>query len=65
MPWRKFGSFEMSKISKHPTVRMPSVHEDKAITTAAQSDPDAEPLTSKQLKAMVPLKSLSSQPFKT
>lgn len=48
----------MSKISKRPTVRMPSVQEDKAITAAAKSDPDAQPLTPTQLKAMVPLKSL-------
>jgi hypothetical protein len=37
---------------------MPSVQEDKAITAAARSDPDAQPLTPKSLKAMVPLKSL-------
>ena len=48
----------MSKISKRPTVRMPSAQEDKAITAAAKSDPDAQPLTPTQLKAMVPLKSL-------
>jgi hypothetical protein len=37
---------------------MPSVQEDKAITAAAKSDPDAQPLTPTQWKAMVPLKSL-------
>jgi hypothetical protein len=37
---------------------MPSVQEDKTITAAALSDPDAQPLTPTQLKAMVPLKSL-------
>lgn len=52
----------MSKISKRPTVRMPSVQEDKAITAAARSDPDAQPLTPTQLKAMVPLKSLRGRP---
>ena len=52
----------MSKISKHPTVRMPSVQEDKAITAAARSDPDAQPLTPTQLKAMVTLKSLRGRP---
>jgi hypothetical protein len=40
---------------------MPSVQEDKAITAAARSDPDALPLTPTQLKAMVPLKSLCGQ----
>ena len=55
----------MSTISKRPTVRMPSVQEDKAITAAARSDPDAQPLTPTptQLTAMVPLKSLRGQPF--
>jgi hypothetical protein len=32
---------------------MPTVEEDKAITAAAKSDPDAEPFTQKQLKLMV------------
>lgn len=52
----------MSKISKRPTVRMPTAEEDKAITAAARSDPDAQPLTPKQLKAMVPLKALRGRP---
>ncbi len=52
----------MSTISKRPTVRMPSVEEDKAITAAARNDPDAQPLTLTQLKAMVPLKSLRGRP---
>lgn len=46
----------MSKVSKRPFVRMPTTEEDKAITAAARNDPDAQPLTSKQLKAMVPLR---------
>jgi uncharacterized protein (DUF4415 family) len=41
---------------------MPSVEEDRAITTAARSDPDAQPLTPKQLKAMVPLRTLRGRP---
>ncbi len=45
----------MSKVSKRPSVVMPTTEEDRAITAAAKSDPDAQPLTSKQLKAMVPL----------
>lgn len=38
------------------------MEEDKAITAAARSDPDAQPLTPKQLKAMVPLRSLRGRP---
>ena len=52
----------MSRISKRPTVRMPTVEEDRAITAAAKSDPDAQPLTPKQLKTMVPLKALRGRP---
>ena len=52
----------MSKISKRPTVLMPSVDEDKAITAAARNDPDAQPLTPKQLKAMVPIRALRGRP---
>lgn len=52
----------MLRTSKRPTVRMPSAEEDKAITAAARSDPDALPLTAKQLKAMVPLRSLRGRP---
>jgi uncharacterized protein (DUF4415 family) len=49
----------MSKTSK---VVMPTRREDKAITAAAKQDPDAQPLTSKQLKAMVPLRSQRGRP---
>lgn len=52
----------MSKGSKRPTVVMPSVEEDKAITSAARSDPDAQPLKPKQLKEMVPLRTLRGRP---
>lgn len=52
----------MSKISKRPTVRMPTVEDDMAITAAAKSDPDAPPLTPKQLKEMVPLRTLRGRP---
>ena len=52
----------MSKIRKKSVVAMPSVEEDKAITAAARSDPDAKPLTPKQLKAMVPLRTLRGRP---
>ncbi|AGX88407.1 BrnA antitoxin family protein [Candidatus Symbiobacter mobilis] len=52
----------MSKVSKHPSIVMPSVDEDKAITAAAKSDSDAQPLTPTQLKAMVPLKAVRGRP---
>ncbi|MGL5987919.1 MAG: BrnA antitoxin family protein [Burkholderiales bacterium] len=52
----------MSKVSKRPSIVMPSPEEDKAITAAAKSDPDAQPLTPAQLKAMVPLKALRGRP---
>jgi uncharacterized protein (DUF4415 family) len=52
----------MSKISKRPVVQMPTSKEDKAITAAAKSDPDAQPLTPKQLKAMVPMRALRGRP---
>ena len=52
----------MSKISKRPDIVMPSLQEDKAITAAARQDPDAQPLTPKQLKAMVPMRSLRGRP---
>jgi uncharacterized protein (DUF4415 family) len=52
----------MSKISRRPPVLMPTVAEDKAITAAAKSDPDAQPLTARQLKAMVPIRALRGRP---
>ncbi len=52
----------MSKVSKRPVVRMPTAAEDTVITAAAKSDPDAQPLTPTQLKAMVPLRSLRGRP---
>lgn len=52
----------MSKVVKRPAVAMPTVEEDKAITAAARSDPDAQPLTPKQLKEMVPLRTLRGRP---
>ncbi|HXU39680.1 MAG TPA: BrnA antitoxin family protein [Blastocatellia bacterium] len=52
----------MSKASKRPKVHLPSAEEDEVITAAARKDPDAPPLTPKQLKAMVPLRSLRGRP---
>ena len=52
----------MSKVSKRPAVAMPTVEEDKAITAAARSDRDAQPLKPKQLKEMVLLRTLRGRP---
>ena len=52
----------MSKISKRPTILLPTAEEDKAITAAAKSDPDAQPLRPKQLKSMVPIQALRGRP---
>jgi uncharacterized protein (DUF4415 family) len=41
---------------------MPTIEEDKSINAAAKSDPDARPLTPKQLKAMVPMRALRGRP---
>ncbi len=52
----------MSKPSKKTPIQMPSVAEDRKITAAARSDPDAKPLTPKQLAAMVPARALRGRP---
>ena len=52
----------MSKISRRPSVVMPTAKDDKAITAAAKADPDAQPLTAKQLKAMIPIRALRGRP---
>jgi len=41
---------------------MPTAAEDRRITAAARSDPDAQPLTPAQLKAMVPMRTLRGRP---
>ena len=52
----------MSRVIKRSIVRLPTIEEDKAITAAAMSDPDAQPLTPKQLKGMGPMKALRGRP---
>ena len=52
----------MSTISERPTVLMPTLEEDKAITAAALSDPDAQPLTPRQLKSMRPIQAVRGRP---
>lgn len=41
---------------------MPSPEEDRAIRAAAKADPDAQPLTTRQLDAMVPLAAVRGRP---
>lgn len=41
---------------------MPTLEEDKAITSAAKSDPNAQPLTAKQLQSMIPMRTLRGRP---
>ncbi len=57
----------MSKISKPllprpATTIMPTVEEDRTILKSAKADPDAQPLTPAQLKAMVPIRALRGRP---
>jgi uncharacterized protein (DUF4415 family) len=52
----------MSKTSKRSSVVMPTIAEARAITAAAKSDPGAQPLSSQQLKAMVPMAALRGRP---
>ena len=52
----------MSKVSKRPSVVMPTVSQDRAINAAAKADPDAQPLTAKQLQSMVPMRALRGRP---
>jgi uncharacterized protein (DUF4415 family) len=41
---------------------MPTVEEDKLITAAAESDPDALPLTDERMERMVPMRVLRGRP---
>ena len=52
----------MSKTLKRIAVVMPTVAEDRCINAAARTDPDALPLTPKQLQARVPMKALRGRP---
>jgi uncharacterized protein (DUF4415 family) len=52
----------MSKPSKPKKIVMPSTAENKKILAAAKRDPDAQPLSAKQLKNMIPLQSLRGRP---
>ena len=52
----------MSKTTPRRSILMPSVEENARIVAAAKADPDAQPLTKRQLTAMVPLKSVRGRP---
>jgi uncharacterized protein (DUF4415 family) len=52
----------MSKAAKKTQIEMPSLQEDRKITAQAEADPQAQPLTPAQLKAMVPLQSIRGRP---
>jgi len=52
----------MSRVSRAKSILLPSREEDRALVAAAKADPDAQPLTPKQLKSMVPLQSLRGRP---
>ena len=52
----------MSKPLKKIILKMPTLEEDRLITSAAESDPDALPLTDEQMSAMVPIRVLRGHP---
>ena len=52
----------MSKQSKRVSISIPTVAEDRAITAAARADTDAQPLTPKHLKEMIPMRVLRGRP---
>jgi uncharacterized protein (DUF4415 family) len=52
----------MSKIPKRPVIEMPTREEDLLLIAAAKADPDAQPLTSEQLRKMVPLSAARGRP---
>ena len=48
----------MSKPSKKISLKMPTLEEDQLIKAAAESDPDALPLTDEQMSAIIPIRVL-------
>ena len=52
----------MSTKSNRRSILVPSLQDAKAITAAAKSDPDAQPLMARQLDAMVPMQALRGRP---
>ncbi len=52
----------MSRTSRRTEIVLPTPEEDTAITAAAKADPNAQPLSANQLKAMVPMRTLRGRP---
>ena len=52
----------MSKAAKKIPIEIGTTAEDRKITAAAKADPDAQPLSPSQLKAMVPMRALRGRP---
>jgi uncharacterized protein (DUF4415 family) len=52
----------MSKTTTKRSINIPTDAENRAIRRAAKADPDAQPLTTGQLKRMVPLKLVLGRP---
>lgn len=52
----------MPKATPRRVILMPSLKENAKILAAAKADPDAQPLTKRQLAAMVPLRSVRGRP---
>ena len=52
----------MPKTTPRRVILMPSPEENARILAAAKADPDAQPLTKRQLAAMVPLRSVRGRP---
>ena len=52
----------MSKPLKKISLKIPTLEEDQLITAAAESDPDALPLTDDQMNAMVPMRVVRGRP---
>jgi uncharacterized protein (DUF4415 family) len=59
-PARRYAP--MSKIPKRPVIEMPTREEDLVLIAVAKADPDAQPLTSEQLRKMVPLSAVKGRP---
>ena len=52
----------MANTRKRVRLRLLSDDEDQTITAAAKADPDAQPLTRKQLRALVPIHAILGRP---
>ncbi|MDP2817669.1 MAG: BrnA antitoxin family protein [Polaromonas sp.] len=52
----------MAKISSKRVILMPSVKDNAKIVAAARADPDAKPMTKRQLDALVPIRTVRGRP---